>query len=180
LTKGVPSAPGDTAVTGDSEKSRRGSEATDHPKNPEDTMKMRLLLAFPALVIGFAVPALAQEKDTVDPQVRQQIEAVLKKHEEAYNEYDAAAFAAGFTEYAVELSQGGMARGRQEIEERYAADLASHPTKQSFKLVQVCAVGDAICAISEFFHYNTQTKGHYAAIYVREGDTWKIRMAYAQ
>ena len=119
-------------------------------------MKMRLLLAFPALVIGFAVPALAQEKDTVDPQVRQQIEAVLKKHEEAYNEYDAAAFAAGFTEYAVELSQGGMARGRQEIEERYAADLASHPTKQSFKLVQVCAVGDAICAISEFFHYNTQ------------------------
>jgi uncharacterized protein (TIGR02246 family) len=143
-------------------------------------MKMRLLLAFPALVIGFAVPALAQEKDTVDPQVRQQIEAVLKKHEEAYNEYDAAAFAAGFTEYAVELSQGGMARGRQEIEERYAADLASHPTKQSFKLVQVCAVGDAICAISEFFHYNTQTKGHYAAIYVREGDTWKIRMAYAQ
>ena len=143
-------------------------------------MKKHVLLALVGLATGFVVPAFAQEKDTVDPQVRQQIEAVLKKHEEAYNEYDAAAFAAGFTEYAVELSQGGMARGRQEIEERYAADLASHPTKQSFKLVQVCAVGDAICAISEFFHYNTQTKGHYAAIYVREGDTWKIRMAYAQ
>ena len=143
-------------------------------------MRIRLILTLAGLAVGIAVPVLAQEKDTVNPEVRQQIEAVLRKHEEAYNEYDAAAFAAGFTQYAVELSQGGMARGREEIEERYAADLASHPTKQSFKLLQVYAVGDAICAISEFFHYNTQTKGHYAAIYVREGDTWKIRMAYAQ
>jgi uncharacterized protein (TIGR02246 family) len=143
-------------------------------------MKMLLLLTFTGLAIGFVLPALAQEQNIVDAAVRQQIEAVLRKHEEAYNEYDAAAFAAGFTQYAVKLSQGGMARGREEIEERYAADLASHPTKQSFKLLQVCAVGDAVCAISEFFHYNTQTKGHYAAIYVREGNTWKIRMAYAQ
>ena len=143
-------------------------------------MRIRLILTLAGLAVGIAVPVLAQEKDTVNPEVRQQIEAVLRKHEEAYNEYDAAAFAAGFTQYAVELSQGGMARGREEIEQRYAADLASNPSKQSFKLLQVCAVGDAICAISEFFHYNTQTKGHYAAIYVREGDTWKIRMAYAQ
>ena len=143
-------------------------------------MRIRLILTLAGLAVGIAVPVLAQEKDTVDPQVRQQIEAVVKKLEDAYDRYDAAAFAAGFTQYAVELSQGGMARGREEIEQRYAADLASHPSKQSFKLLQVCAVGDAICAISEFFHYNTQTKGHYAAIYVREGDTWKIRMAYAQ
>jgi uncharacterized protein (TIGR02246 family) len=113
-------------------------------------MKLRLLPTLVGLAIGFAATALAQEQNTVDPEVRQQIEAVLRKHEEAYNEYDAAAFAAGFTQYAVELSQGGMARGREEIEESYAADLASHPTKQSFKLLQVYAVGDAICAISEF------------------------------
>src|ERR1700751_2754433 len=143
-------------------------------------MRIRLIPTLAGLAVGIAVPVLAQQQNTVDPEVRQQIEAVLMKHEEAYNKYDAAAFAAGFTQYAVELSQGGMAGGREEIEERYSADLASHPTKQSFKLLQVCAVGDAICAISEFFHYNTQTKGHYAAIYVREGDTWKIRMAYAQ
>ena len=31
-----------------------------------------------------------------------------------------------------------------------------------------------------FFIIIRKTKGHYAAIYVREGDTWKIRMAYAQ
>jgi uncharacterized protein (TIGR02246 family) len=142
-------------------------------------MKIRSLLALVGLAISVAAPALAQEQNTVDPKVRQQIEAVLKQHEEAYNEYDASAFADGFTQYAVEVSAGGTAWGRKEIEERYVAELASHPGKQSFKLMQVCPIGDAICAISEFFHYNTQTKGHYAAIYVREGDTWKIRMAYA-
>ena len=143
-------------------------------------MRSRLTLILAGLAIGFASPAFAQEKDTVDPEVRQQIEAVLKKHQEAYNQYDAAAFAAGFTQYAIEVSPGGVASGRQEIEERYAPDLASHPTKQSFKLLQVCAVGDAVCAIWEYLHFNTPTKGHCATIYVREGDTWKIRVAYCQ
>ncbi|MGA8658706.1 MAG: nuclear transport factor 2 family protein [Chthoniobacterales bacterium] len=141
-------------------------------------MKMLLLVTIGGLAVGFAVPSAAQEKDTVDPEIRHQIEAVLKQHEEAYNKYDAAGFAAGFTEYAVELSSGGIARGVQEIEEKYAAELAAHPSKQVFKLIQVCAVGDAVCAISEFFHLNTQTNGHYAAIYVRDGNTW-IRVAYA-
>jgi hypothetical protein len=37
---------------------------------------MRLLSALAGLAIGLAVPTLAQEKNTVDPQVRQEIEAV--------------------------------------------------------------------------------------------------------
>jgi uncharacterized protein (TIGR02246 family) len=143
-------------------------------------MRIRLILTLAGLAVGIAVPVLAQEKDTVDPQVRQQIEAVVKKLEDAYNRYDAAALAAEFTKYAIDLSLGGLASGRQEIEARYAAEVASHPTKQSFKVLQVCAVGDAVCAISEYLHINTQTKGHCAAIYVREGDTWKIRMTYLQ
>ena len=61
-------------------------------------MKTRLLLAVAGFAIGFVLPVLAQEQNMVDPEVRQQIEAVLRKHEEAYNEYDAAAFAAGFTQ----------------------------------------------------------------------------------
>ena len=139
---------------------------------------MPFILTFAGLAIGFAVPALAQEQNTLDPEVRQQIEAVVKKHEQAYNEYDAAAFAAGFMQYAVEMSPGGMARGRQEIEERYAPELAAHAPKQSFKLVQMCAIGDDICAIWEFYNYGVQKKGYNVAIYVREGGTWKIRLAY--
>jgi hypothetical protein len=32
-------------------------------------MKIRLLLALVGLAIGFALPAFAQQKDTVDPQI---------------------------------------------------------------------------------------------------------------
>jgi hypothetical protein len=45
--------------------------------NREETMKMRLLLTLAGLAVGIAVPVLAQEKDTVAPEVRQQIEAVF-------------------------------------------------------------------------------------------------------
>ena len=36
---------------------------------------MRLLLALAGFAVGFVVQALAQEQKTVDPEVRQQIEA---------------------------------------------------------------------------------------------------------
>jgi hypothetical protein len=55
---------------------------------------MRLLSILAGLGIGIAAPALAQEQDTVAPEVRQQIEAVTTRREEAYNKYDAAAWAA--------------------------------------------------------------------------------------
>jgi sensor domain CHASE-containing protein len=47
-------------------------------------MKMRLLLALIGPAISFAVPVLAQEQNTVDPEVRQQIEAATMNIEEAY------------------------------------------------------------------------------------------------
>jgi hypothetical protein len=50
-----------------------------------ETMNMRLIPAFAGLAIAFALPALAQEQNSVDPEVRQQIEAVTKRREEAYN-----------------------------------------------------------------------------------------------
>ena len=48
-------------------------------------MKMRLLSILAALAIVASAPALAQEQDAVDSEVRQQIEAVTKRREEAYN-----------------------------------------------------------------------------------------------
>ena len=53
-------------------------------------MKMRLLTTLAGLAIGFAVPVLAQEQNTADPEVRQQIEAAHMKFYEAYNKHDAA------------------------------------------------------------------------------------------
>jgi len=70
-------------------------------------MKVPLLLAFAGLALGLVVPTVVQQ-NTVDPKVRQQIEAAMTKQVEAYNKYDAAAFAAGFMKQAIELSQGGV------------------------------------------------------------------------
>jgi ketosteroid isomerase-like protein len=145
-------------------------------------MKMRVLLTLVGLAVGFAVPALTQEKDTVDPEVRQQIEAAVKKHEEAYNRYDAAAYAALYTRDAIEVlsweSEGGATVGQQAIEKMAAVEFASGPAKQSFTLVQVYAIGSEVCAISEFIHYHFGGKGHLVTIYVRDADDWKIRMTY--
>ena len=144
---------------------------------------MRLLLAFTALAIGFAVLVLAQEKNTIDPAVRQQIEAVNMKYDEAYNKGDAAAIVARYTQDAVEVwgwASGGVASGWQAIEERYKirfAATASTPGTLSRKLVQAYAIGNDICTISEFSHvYRQGSKGYSVTIYVREGDDWKIRI----
>ena len=57
-------------------------------------MNIRLLAALAGLAIAFAVPAVAEDQNTVDPEVRQEIEGVLMKYDEAYNKQDAAAVAA--------------------------------------------------------------------------------------
>jgi hypothetical protein len=42
-------------------------------------MKMRFLCALIGLAISFAVPAFAQQKDTVDPKIAEQLSALSKK-----------------------------------------------------------------------------------------------------
>jgi ketosteroid isomerase-like protein len=117
-------------------------------------MKLSLLSVLARLAIGFAVPAFAQEQNTVDPEVRQQIEALIAKQDEAFNKKDAAGCTAEYTQDAIEVwsweSAGGAAISRQAIEIRAAVRLRLNPTKRVRELVQVYPVGDQICAISEF------------------------------
>jgi hypothetical protein len=54
-------------------------------------MNIRLLLALAGLVIGFALPALTQQKDAVDPKMAEQIRALTMKYDEAFNKNDAVA-----------------------------------------------------------------------------------------
>jgi uncharacterized protein (TIGR02246 family) len=143
-------------------------------------VKIRLLLALAGLAIGSAVPALAQDRNTVDPQVRQEIEATLIKFEEAFNKHDPTAMATLFTVDAVQVldwGEGGTFSGQQAIEKNYAIDFASSPPEFAEKLIQVYAIGDEISAISEWSH--GMWKGYHARIYVRDADSWKIRMDYA-
>jgi uncharacterized protein (TIGR02246 family) len=141
---------------------------------------MRLLLTLAGFALGFVLPAFAQEQNTVDPEVRQQIEAVHLKFVEAQNKGDAAAIAALFTQDAVQewygVSEGGLASGQQAIEKRYRETFAA-PSPLDSKIVQIYPIGNDICAITE---YKMMTwKGHAVTIYGRDADTWKIRMAYS-
>ena len=56
----------------------------------------------------------------------------------------------------------------------YKADFAANPGKMVNKLIALYPIGSAMCEIahSQVGMYETQT----VTIYVREGDTWKIRM----
>src|SRR5262249_22351417 len=141
---------------------------------------MRFLLTLAGFAIGFVVPTLAQEQITVDPEVRQQIEAVHMKFVDAQNKGDAAAIAALFTQDAVQLwyglSAGGLASGQEAIEKRYKATFAA-PTPIDSKILQIYPIGNDICVTTEY--KVPMWKGHAVTIYGRDADTWKIRMAYS-
>ena len=122
-----------------------------------------------------------EEKNTVDLEVRQQIEALLVKGDEAFNKHNAAAFADSYTDDAVFVGGGGGSGphyGRQSIEKRMALDMASFPEKvsQSHELLQVNQLGVDVVAISKLAV--GQWKGYGVFTFVRDTDGWKIRMAY--
>jgi ketosteroid isomerase-like protein len=143
-------------------------------------MKLPLLISLAGLAIGFAVPIRAQEKDSVDPEVRQQIEAALKEYDAAFNKHDAAAIAALFTQDAIEElgweSEGGAVFGQQAIEKRYTVELAGGMNNHVIKLVQAYPIGSEVCAITK--ETVAQWTNSAVRIYVRDADTWKIKLAY--
>jgi ketosteroid isomerase-like protein len=114
-------------------------------------MKIYLAVALVGLAIGFAAPTFAQEQNTVDPEVRQQIETLLMKFGEAFNKYDPAAIAALYTQNAIRLeswwSEGAF--GQQAIEKSYAGMLASMPGEFIGKVVQVYPIGNDMCVITK-------------------------------
>jgi ketosteroid isomerase-like protein len=57
-----------------------------------------------------------QQKDTADPQISRQVNAVIKKYAEAVNNNDATVLAALCTEDAVVVTDGGIIYGPQAIE----------------------------------------------------------------
>jgi len=81
-------------------------------------MKIRLL-ALIGSAISFALPAFAQQTNTPDQQITQNIRAISKAYDEAVSNNDAAGVAALFTEDAVFVSDRGVIHGRQAIEKWY-------------------------------------------------------------
>ena len=160
-------------------------------------MKIRSLLTVVGLAIGFALPTFAQQKDTADPRIVQQrdllgvakaLDEFGEFHQaldEAYNKNDAAAVAALFTKDALLVEPDGMFSGRQAIEKRYADTFQQSPIisfNSSRERHYLNAIDNAVWAAGQWFGtFQSQTGpvfavGYWSAIYVREGDAWKIRM----
>jgi ketosteroid isomerase-like protein len=81
-------------------------------------MKIRTVVTLVGLAISFALPILAQQADKPDPQLRQELLA-LAKFEDAWDNNDATALAALYTDDAVLIEESGPIYGRQAIEKHY-------------------------------------------------------------
>ena len=148
-------------------------------------MKIRLLVALTGLVISFAVPTFAQQTDTDNTKILQQIRALAIQYESAFNRHDADAVAALFAEDGVRVSSHGEVRGRPAIAKQFAkyefqmwncADLLK-------RIDRVYTVGNRVMAQGiwsltyqeQGFAGSTKSNdGHVSWVLVREGDAWKI------
>jgi uncharacterized protein (TIGR02246 family) len=160
-------------------------------------MKRRLVVTLMGLAISFALPSFAQQKGTADPQIAQQrdlsgdVKALAEfgdlglKLDEAYNKNDAAAVAALFTEDAVLVSPDWMFNGRKDIEEGYKEKFQRSPItdfNSRRERRHLNAIDNAAWSAGQWFSTSqSQTGpvlswGYWSAIYVWEGDAWKIRM----
>ena len=153
-------------------------------------MKIRLLLALVGLAISFALPTVAQQKDTIDSQTHAQIdEQIDKKFDEAFNNGDAAALAALFTQDAVWVTPQGSVAGREAIQQRFAgmfqqghySNHLNNDDPGSPHLIgtagnEVWRTGEWSFTLQGKSSSQLQLKGHFGAINVREGESWKIRM----
>jgi uncharacterized protein (TIGR02246 family) len=146
-------------------------------------MKNLPLLALAGLAISLALPAFAQQQDTVDPEIAEQIRALAAKYDEAFNKNDVAAVCAFITEDAVWTTPKGKYSGRQSIEADYVDHVFRyHSNNLSTKFDRIDADGNDVratgtwsCTFQDDSGHTKHLKGQTAWVLVHEGDTWKIR-----
>ena len=138
-------------------------------------MKIHSVVILVGLAISFALTTFAQQKDTGGPRIVQQRDLLggsqgadefNELHEaldEAYKKNAAAAVAALFTKGALLVGPDGVFSGRQDIERMNAIDNAVWAAGQ-WKSLSKSHTGSVFAV------------GYWSAIYVHEGDAWKIRM----
>jgi ketosteroid isomerase-like protein len=144
------------------------------------------------LSISFALPTFAQQTNTPDPQIVQQLHAIDKKSDEAFLKGDAVAVASFFTKDAVLVNDTGPVYGRRAIE-KYYADMfqilhyfSHHTTYDPTSPHPIGTDGNGVWENGEWSSAIAprgedcgprQIRGYFGSVKVREGDTWKVRMA---
>jgi uncharacterized protein (TIGR02246 family) len=162
----------------------RDAVPDDHPeqpiesrffKPPEETMKIHLF-ALVGLAIGLAMPTFAQQKDTVDPLIAEQIRVLASNFDAAFNNNDAAAVTALYTEDGVWKTPHGIFTGRQAIEKDYDYEFGKYHTNNlSTKLDRVDSVGNDVsamgtwsCTFQDDFGHTKHVKGQVTWVLVHE------------
>ncbi len=128
-------------------------------------------------------------KDTADPKTTEQLRAFSKKVDEAWNNNDAAALAALFTEDAVLLEDTGPIYGREAIEKHYAnvfqkVHFSNHLDKCDQSSPHIIGTTGNEAWSNGQWSLTYQLKGgdpveltgYWLEIYSREGGTWKKRV----
>jgi ketosteroid isomerase-like protein len=149
-------------------------------------MKMRSVVALAGLAISFALPAFAQQKDTAASQIDEQI---VKKFDEAFNNGDAAAVAALYTEDAILVPDTGPVYGREAIEKYWAGLFKKfHVSNQADKAAPDSPHTIGTAGNEAWSHGQWKVTlqgqdgkpfdltGNWTEIYRREGDTWKRQL----
>ena len=148
-------------------------------------MKNRSLIPLVGLAMSFALPILAQQKETLDAQAVEKADPLAAKYDEAQNSNDAAAVAALYTEDAVWVTPQGTIVGREAIEKQYAEYFkfghhSNHTTTHDPASYQITGTTDTVTfsggwsVTVEVQGKPQEFKGRWLAIYTRGSDGWKI------
>jgi ketosteroid isomerase-like protein len=150
-------------------------------------MKIRSLLTIAVLAISFAVPAFAQQTSAPDPQLREQFVAFCKKFDEVWNSNDQAAWAALFTDDAIEVTHTEPVYGRPALQKLWAdlqLNFSNHiTTLDQYSPHVIDAAGNEVWMNAKYSltvkgqnFGPVDQKGNLCAILVRDRDSWKMRM----
>ena len=147
---------------------------------------MRSWIISAIAALSFTTSAASAEQ--VDQNTRQQIERIVTAYHENWNNHNAAGIAGLYTKDGVLVTQAPkvVKTGEQEIEQQYENTFKAGITHDRATVDQVSSLGtDTAMSVGEY-HLNgqgqsgpTKIDGHWTAIYVREGGTWKIRLLTA-
>jgi ketosteroid isomerase-like protein len=145
------------------------------------TMKIPSLLVVAGFAIGLALPTFAQQKDTVDPKIIEQLREEDKNFEEEYNKHDATVVTTLYTEEAVFETPNGTFNGREAIEGLYQKVYfeRNHSKDHITTVGEITEAGDETRAIgvwSDTFEEigTIHANGTYLWVLVHDGDSWKI------
>jgi ketosteroid isomerase-like protein len=127
-------------------------------------------------------------KETVDPQIVEQLELISRKFEKAINNHDAAAVGELFAQDGVFVTDGGPFYGPEAIE-KFFVDLfkewrfSNHLSKTDPNSHRIIVTAENIASNGEWSQTlqgqsggPIERKGYWGAIDTRQGNDWKILM----